>query len=234
MKNEKKEKGRPQSLSGVRRWSLIGVKRLLPFEADTWEVRCDCGTVMNLKRHQFFQKRSCGCDKAVLTKVVIYGQESLRLDTRWPPEQEDAHRIWYSLHQRCSTTKKGPLNKDYGGRGIKVCDRWKNFYLFYIDMGPRPTKGHSIEREDVSGNYEPSNCKWILKSLQSRNTRQTSRVVYKGRTVTLIEFLEQNQQFSRKDFSFVTTERKRNGKSPVEITTAVRAMCSVRKIKEPD
>lgn len=78
---------------------------------------------------------------------------------------------WYSMKTRCYNKKRADY-KHYGGRGITVCDEWKNSFLaFYKDMGPRPTKNHSIDRIDVNGNYEPSNCRWASIIVQRRNQR---------------------------------------------------------------
>lgn len=81
-----------------------------------------------------------------------------------------AHDSWLSMKNRCHNPDH-PEWKNYGGRGICVCDRWVNFFNFLSDMGERP-RGYSIDRIDPNGNYEPSNCKWIPKSDQAKTTRK--------------------------------------------------------------
>lgn len=85
------------------------------------------------------------------------------------------YRVWSGMRLRCNSSRN-PAYKDYGGRGIKICKRWEtNFYLFFIDMGKRPTNKHSIERINNDGNYEPANCKWATRTEQMRNTRRTKK-----------------------------------------------------------
>lgn len=80
------------------------------------------------------------------------------------------YRAWQSMLAR--TTKKGnPNYKNYGGRGISVCDRWLRFEDFLSDIGVAPSKEHSLERIDHNGNYEPGNCRWATITEQNRNTR---------------------------------------------------------------
>ena len=76
------------------------------------------------------------------------------------------------MKYRCSNPRAKDY-PDYGGRGIKVCERWLNsFENFLADLGPRPTPQHSIERLDNDGNYEPGNCVWATKQEQNRNRRK--------------------------------------------------------------
>lgn len=94
------------------------------------------------------------------------------------------------MWSRC-TNKKQRSYKDYGGRGIKVCDRWRSFEAFFEDMGERPSKAHSIERRDTNGNYEPGNCVWATDEMQTRNRRSTKTVTINGVTKPLIAWCEE-------------------------------------------
>lgn len=77
---------------------------------------------------------------------------------------------WFNMKQRC-LNKKHPRFKDWGARGISVCDRWQTFKNFLEDMGEKPSKNHSIDRIDNDGHYEPKNCRWATKSEQSANRK---------------------------------------------------------------
>jgi hypothetical protein len=88
---------------------------------------------------------------------------------------------------RCKNPKSRAFGA-YGGRGIRICDKWLNFEAFLSDMGPRPSLQHSIERTDVNGNYEPGNCAWILRSLQGRNRRNSVALTIDGITKNRIEW----------------------------------------------
>lgn len=80
------------------------------------------------------------------------------------------YRAWLGIKQRCYN-KNNRRYRDYGGRGIQICDSWMRFEQFISDMGPRPSKDHSIDRIDNNGNYTPGNCQWATRSQQQRNKR---------------------------------------------------------------
>lgn len=90
-----------------------------------------------------------------------------------------AYYVWASMKDRCSNPNAKQY-ADYGGRGIKVCERWINSYEnFYADMGPRPP-GYSIDRIDNNLGYEPDNCRWASKKTQQRNRRHAVYVLIEG------------------------------------------------------
>lgn len=99
------------------------------------------------------------------------------------------YHVWRSMKDRC-TNQNSAEYANYGGRGITVCDRWINDYkTFEADMGPRP-KGHSIDRIDVNGNYEPSNCRWANKRTQAMNRRSAVYVTVEGKSYRAITLAE--------------------------------------------
>ena len=90
------------------------------------------------------------------------------------------HRVWRSMLTRCYNRNCACYSR-YGGRGITVCDRWRHsFKNFFEDMGKRPSSSHSIDRIDVNGNYEPSNCRWVTQTVQSNNTRVNKFISING------------------------------------------------------
>jgi hypothetical protein len=97
--------------------------------------------------------------------------------------------LWRDMRYRCECpTKSGYPH--YGGRGIFVCERWQTFENFLVDMGPRPSPTHSIERRDNDGPYSPENCCWADKTTQQRNKRNNSTLTWNGETHCLAEWAE--------------------------------------------
>lgn len=137
---------------------------------------CDCGKrpEVDLRHLRSGLTTSCGC----------LGRENSRESAITHGLSKTAeYKIWRGMKSRCNleTVKEFCF---YGGRGIKVCDAWENsFEQFFLDMGPKPF-GFSIERIDVNGNYEPSNCKWIPREHQILNTRATVFLEYAGQRLT--------------------------------------------------
>lgn len=98
------------------------------------------------------------------------------------------YTAWAGMLQRCRNPKNAAY-PDYGGRGITVCDAWRDsFEAFYADLGPRPSARHSIDRIDNDGNYEPGNCRWATAKEQNRNTRRARLLTFDGRTQLLSDW----------------------------------------------
>jgi hypothetical protein len=95
------------------------------------------------------------------------------------------------MRTRCEN-KNSPAYKWYGERGIKICDRWLEFKNFFEDMGKRPSSNYSIDRINVDGNYEPSNCRWTTMKVQQRNRSNNVIFTFNGVTASLAELCELN------------------------------------------
>lgn len=104
--------------------------------------------------------------------------------------QSPEFRVWQQMISRCErpSARSFPL---YGGRGIRVCEEWRHdFAAFLAHVGPRPSDGHSIDRINNDGNYEPGNCRWATAREQSANKRNTTRITAFGETLTVTEWSE--------------------------------------------
>ena len=99
------------------------------------------------------------------------------------------YSAWSHMHQRCESEKYKFFHQ-YGGRGIRVCERWKSFEVFLADVGYAPTKEHSIDRIDANGNYEPSNVRWSTWKTQERNRTNNRVIEINGEKKTLVEWCE--------------------------------------------
>lgn len=99
------------------------------------------------------------------------------------------HRIWCSMRQRC-TNPKDQAYPDYGGRGIKVCERWDSYEAFRDDMGPRPP-GATVDRKNNDGDYCPDNCRWATRKQQNNNRRDNVRLTHNGKTQTVPEWADE-------------------------------------------
>lgn len=99
------------------------------------------------------------------------------------------YSVWVAMRTRCRCPTSQSY-RDYGGRGIKVCARWDLFENFLADMGPRPSRLHSLDRRNNNGDYEPSNCRWATRKEQLRNTRANRLLTHNGLTLPVAEWAE--------------------------------------------
>lgn len=105
-------------------------------------------------------------------------------------EYRSEYCAWCDARRRCYSPNNAGW-KNYGGRGIQMCDRWRNdFDAFMEDMGRKP-EGTSLERKNNDGNYEPDNCIWATRAVQSRNKQTTVRLTFNGVTQTAAEWADQ-------------------------------------------
>jgi hypothetical protein len=175
---------KPLDLHGARfgRIAVIGrdAPRIYAGRSETmWRCRCDCGsefsasTAILKKGH----KRSCGCLSAESRKdrATKHGLHGTR-----------TYVSWISMVNRCTNSKLA-IYKRYGGRGITVCDRWREFENFLADMGERP-EGMSLDRIDNNGNYDPGNCRWANDRQQSENRRSTRWIEHDGMRLSVSEW----------------------------------------------
>lgn len=141
----------------------------------TWVCRCTCGQEV-VVRGQHLRR---GLRKACARNGHFFKDSARGLVQRYRAE----YRTWRGMKKRCAD-KKDP---DYGGRGIQVCERWRSFSNFVADMGHRPSSEHTIERDDVNGDYTPANCRWLPSKDQARNTRRSVYIEFDGERMLLLD-----------------------------------------------
>lgn len=147
-----------------------------------WLCQCDCGnTTVGAASNLGKTKFSCGCLSSENGTTTIKTNSLARTDLHGMSHTTE-WRIWSQMRSRCESPDNHRYHR-YGGRGIKVCERWQSFQNFYEDMGPRPSKRYSIDRIDNDGNYEKSNCRWATAKTQARNTSKTHWVTIEGTTL---------------------------------------------------
>lgn len=146
--------------------------------------RCVCGHLGVFTKSEVVKggTRSCGCLHSEITSALM----KVRDRTHGLSETPE-FKSWCAMLHRC-TVAEAPDYKHYGGRGITVCERWKNsFEAFLGDMGPRPSQKYSIDRyPDNNGNYQPGNCRWATMEQQTRNMR-TNRLLTLGDTTMCLQ-----------------------------------------------
>lgn len=143
-----------------------------------WLAQCDCGKRIrcSVRAVRTGHTRSCGCLRTELSHARMRNHGMAGTPT---------YEVWCGMNWRCGNAE----DPDYGGRGIAVCDRWRDsFENFLTDMGERPN-GMTIDRyPNNDGNYEPGNCRWATAKQQANNRRTNHRVEVNGRSATFAEW----------------------------------------------
>lgn len=131
--------------------------------------------------------------KSIRSRYYRKNKEKIRKRHEETREKHSLRRIWRAMLNRCNDPKHSHF-QFYGGRGIKVCDRWlgeNGFDNFKRDMGERPTPKHEIDRRDNSLGYFPENCHWATEHEQSRNKRSNRNLTYNGKTQCLQDWAKE-------------------------------------------
>ena len=148
-----------------------------PRKGTFWNCTCQCGnqSVVSTSNLKNGNQTSCGCIRKQKAAARTYRHGMI--GTR-------EYESWMHAKGRCFNSDNAAY-LNYGGRGITMCEKWKNsFEAFYSDMGPCPPK-YTLDRKDNDGNYEPGNCRWATRKTQNRNRRDTVMLDYNGETISL-------------------------------------------------
>lgn len=154
-----------------------------------WECSCVCGkkTLVYTKHLRSGATRSCGC-RSAYEPVTAHGEA--RRGNRSPE-----YRVWVGIKARCLNPNFW-LYKYYGGRGIKISERWvgeHGYENFVADVGRKPSSDHSLDRIDNDGDYAPGNVRWATRREQARNTRRNRAITWRGKSRILVEWAEHLQ-----------------------------------------
>lgn len=148
-----------------------------------WRCRCECGKEPTAYAGNLVRglTKSCGCFSA---------EQAANRKRTHGMTYHPVYGVWERMWDRCTNPKTEQWH-NYGGRGIKVCERWGKFENFYADMGASWKKGLSIDRIAVNGNYESSNCRWATSKEQGNNTRVNHRITLDGKTQTMSQWADE-------------------------------------------
>lgn len=161
---------------------VYGKLKAIRYTGKNWEFLCQCGntTFSTSYKVRSGHTKSCGCARSEANAGFKHGMA-----------YSDENKVWCGIKTRCFNPNRKDW-KNYGGRGISMCERWlHNFEAFFEDMGRRPSKNHSIERKDNSGDYTPENCIWTTSYVQGQNKRNNCKLTVGGITKKLKEWSKQ-------------------------------------------
>ena len=172
-----------KDLTGIKFGRLTVIERIGTNDRGeaTWLCKCDCGKSKitygsNLRKGR---TKSCGCLNSDIARnrFLKHGQRFTRL-----------YDIWRNMRYRCNDVH----NKDYGGRGISVCEEWDKSFLSFQEWAYKNgySKNLTIDRIDNNGNYEPSNCRWATPKEQGNNKRNNLKIYFNGEIYTPSEYAQ--------------------------------------------
>lgn len=164
------------------KWKVLHADNARASVRTYWICQCECGEVRSVATIHLMNGKStsCGCNRPTGEASKAYKHGS----------NPDVYGVWCNMIQRCEN-KNNPHFHNYGGRGISICQSWRSdFSVFEMDMGPRPTPTHTLDRVDNNGDYHAGNCRWATRTQQARNSRRNLLVEMDGKSVPLIEACE--------------------------------------------
>jgi hypothetical protein len=169
------------AVSVIRPGDVFGRLTVLSRAGQTYTCRCQCGTITTVWKYSLLKgaTRSCGC--IVREMKTTHGQAA--------PRTNEYH-IWQGMIQR-TTNPHHQYWPMYGGRGIGVCEDWKDFSAFFAALGKRPSRRHSLDRLDNLKGYEPGNVVWATPRQQNRNMRTNRWIEYNGQRLILTDWAVQ-------------------------------------------
>ena len=149
-----------------------------------WLVKCicTCGKEFIARENNIKtgHTKSCGCRRQINFNKPDWGKWNLRHNECSRGRRTSEYRAWANIKDRCCNAQNAQY-RNYGGRGISICLRWKNSFRYFLkDMGRKPSRKHSIDRINNNGNYGPKNCRWATQIQQIRNRRPRSEWIFKN------------------------------------------------------
>lgn len=182
-------------LTGHRFGRLVALKMTekRKWSSVVWACVCDCGVGIDVRAGCLHSgnTKSCGCLRKDQAETLKGRSRRRSHGHSSRGGYSGEYNAWRGMRARCSRPKINGYER-YGGRGIRVCDRWQNsFEAFFSDMGTKPSPAHTLDRINSDGHYEPGNVRWATPEQQDRNRRTNRLVVIRGKSMILADAIRQ-------------------------------------------